>query len=107
MIRDEAETENADQYQHFPAALRESLEAGGCRLLLLSLRQPTGGAVVEKDHGEEDKEEDGGRAGVDDFVEHADLMAVQGIAVQHTGDKGQMFWGEQSHTDVGACHGQQ
>ena len=106
MVRDEADAEHDDQHQHVPAWLGQFVGAGGRRLPLLYLRQPAGGAVVEEDQGDEDKQEDGGGAGVDDFVEDAELWTVQDFAADRDRHRGEWLLGEEGQDDVAARRGQ-
>lgn len=88
VVRDKANAEDADQHQHVPTWLGKLLGTGGRRLPLLRQRQPAGGAVVEEDQGDKDEQEDGGGAGVDDFVEQAELFTVQDVTADSAGDRG-------------------
>lgn len=107
VVRDEADAEHADQHQHVPARLGELLGARGHGLLLLSQRQPAGGAVVEEDEGDEDEQEDGDGEGVDDLVIEAELFTVQDVTAHRAVDGGPVGLGGERQSDVGARHGQQ
>lgn len=106
MVRDKAKAEDADQDQHVPARLNQLLGVGGRRLSLLCQQQPARGGGVEEDQGDEDHQKDDGRAGVDDFVEQADLLTVQDVTTRQSRDTILSLLGDEGQDHVGAGHGQ-
>lgn len=107
VVGDKADAEDRDQNQHVSPGLSELLGVAGNRLILLCLRQPAGGAVVEPDEADEDGQEDGGGAGVDDLVEQSELNAVQDVTADRTGQILLRLLGEEGEDHVGAGHRQE